>query len=248
MTVTIGSATFSNLVAQPFGYEQTNTQAGLTARAWTLTGLLTPAEWLGLIGEYDEWRDARIQDEDSSVSGVIGTVIAFSGTGAGGEEWSGINCWFLSAPEAEQSGGFLQASIRIVDAEQALEVILRQAELEAEQEDLPDLGTITIGAATLTLLAPPDSFGFTPELSLTAGGVHFIAGPLVAYETQDIQGSTDAAGWAAVREWYAEQVISRPATGDWYPISAPTASAQVKVINGVKTTEYIVSISLGKVI
>lgn len=248
MSVTIGSAALTNLTAQPFVYEQTDTRAGLTAKAWTISGLATPDEWLDLIGEYDSWRDLRIEDEDSLKSGVVGTTVDFSGTGPGGEEWTNIECWFLEAPSAEQAGNYLRISVRVVDAAQQLEVILRQAQVESEQENLPDLGTVTIGEATLTLLSPPDSFGYTPEINISAGGSQYITGPLAAYEIQNIEGSTDSSGWEAVKTWYATEVISRPETGDWYPISAPTASAQVKIVDGVKTTEYIVSISLGKVV
>lgn len=247
MAVTIGSATFSNLTAQPFGYQETDTQKGLTSRKWAVSGLLTPSEWLSLLSAYDTWKNQRIDDEDSLVSGVVGTTISFSATGPGGQSWSGVACWFTSAPEASQSGAYLAASFEVVDAAQALEVLLRQQELSEEQEDLPDFGTVTLGTTTLTLLRPMESYGEGPALELTPAGVHYVSGPLVVYRIRDIEGTTDVNGWNAIRDWYEEQIVEIPPVNTWFPISIPTVSAQNKVVAGVKTTEYTVSIQLGRV-
>ena len=53
MAITIGSASFPTLTAQHFGYEETDTKAGQTARKWLLTGILKPSEWLALLSSYD---------------------------------------------------------------------------------------------------------------------------------------------------------------------------------------------------
>jgi len=247
MTVTIGSITLSNLTAQPFGYEESNTKSGQTSRQWLISGLLTPAEWVDLINEYNSWRDTRITDEDTLKSGTVGTVISFSGTGAGEEGWEDIDCWFNQAPQGQQSGAYILATVSLVDAEEALQVLLKQQEVDSEEEDL-DLGTITVGEVELKLLAPPDSYGQVPSLQLTAGGVHYVTGPFVADKVQNIEGATDAEGWDGIRDWYEEEVTSIPESGDWYPISAPTATARSKVVSGIKTIEYVVSLSLGQVI
>lgn len=248
MSVTIGSSLFSNLTAQPFGYDESNTRQGLTARRWLITGLLTPNEWLALLAEYDTWRDLRIQDEDSKAANDVGTTISFTATGPGGQSWSNIACWFSSAPSAEQSGYYLNATVELIDANQALEVLLREDELADEESDAPTFGLITLGTTTLTLLKPKESYGEGPTVELTAGGVHFISGPNVVYKIRDIEGRTDAAGWAGILDWYEAEIVSSPSTNDWFPVSIPTVTTSNKIVDGVKTVEYVVSIQLGRII
>ena len=248
MAITIGSTSFPTLTAQPFGYEETNTRAGQTARKWLLTGLLTPSEWLDLLDEYDGWRDTRIEDEPTETSNVVGTTVAFSGDGPGSQTWTSVACWFITAPQAEQSGAYLSASVELVDANEALEVLLKTKEDEAADEDLPDLGTIVIGSTTLTLLKPVDAYATSPTMELTATGTHYIQGALVPYNIKDVEGTTNSSGWTAIRAWYETQIEAVPIAGSYFPITAPTASAANKVIAGVATVQYTVSIQLGLVL
>jgi hypothetical protein len=246
--ITIGTAAFPTLTAQPFGYEETNTRAGQTARKWLVTGLLKPSEWLALLGVYDNWRDLRIENEPTEASGVVGTTIGFSGKGPGGQTWSAIACWFISAPSAEQSGAYLSVSVELVDANEALEVLLKAEEEAAADEDLPDLGTIVIGTTTLTLLKPVDAYATSPSMELTATGTHYIQGALVPYKIKDVEGTTNSSGWNAIRAWYETQIAAVPTAGSYFPISSPTATAENKVIAGVKSVQYTVSIQLGFVL
>lgn len=246
MATIIDAFTFPNLTAQPFGYDSTDTQAGLTARKWTISGLLKPSEWATLTSIYNGWRNARIQDEDTETSGVIGTTIYFSSTGAG-QSWSNVACWFLTAPEGTQSGKYIAATVTLVDAAQKLAVILKQKEAQTE-ESLPNLGTFNLGGAVLTLLKPVDTYQDTPTLELTATGNHVIRGSTVVVRVKDIEGTTDANGWNTVRAWYEATVVTTPTAGAYYPLSAPTASAANKVVNGVTSVEYTVSIQLGVVV
>ncbi len=248
MSITIGSATFSNLTAQPFGYEEADTRFGRTARQWSINGLLTPLEWLDLLDEYDAWREDRILDEDTKISGVVGTTVDFSGTGPGDVSWTSVPCWFTTAPVAEQIGGRLAVTVVLVDAAQALQLIQKEEEIAQEDVDLPDLGTVTVGTAVLKLLKPMETYGAIPTLQLTAAGVNYVTGPLVVSKVRDIEGTTDLDGWNAVLSWFESTIVSIPATNDWFPISAPTASAQNKIVDGVKEVEYSVTIQLGKVI
>ncbi|MFZ9326844.1 MAG: hypothetical protein ACO24H_05225 [Polynucleobacter sp.] len=247
MSITIGSTTFANLTAQPFGYDESNVRQGLTARKWAITGLLTPTEWVSLLNTYNAWRTLRIQDEDSKTSGVVGTTIAFSGTGAGSQTWTSVACWFSAAPSADQAGAYLSVSVELVDANQALEVLLKEEEI-SEEDDAPTFGTITLGTTTLTLLKPKESYAEGPSVELTTTGVHYISGPLVVQKIRDIEGRTDAAGWDGVLAWYESEIVSIPSSGDWYPISIPTVTASNKVISGVTTVEYVVSIQLAKIL
>lgn len=248
MAITIGTADFPTLTAQPFGYEETNTRAGQTARKWLITGLLRPSEWLALLGVYDTWRDTRIDDEPTEISGVVGTTIAFTGDGPGGQSWTSVACWFITAPAAEQSGAYLSANVELVDANQALAVLLKAEEQAAADEDLPDLGTITIGTTTLTLLKPVDAYATSPTMELTAAGSHYIQGALVPYNIKDVEGTTNLSGWNAIRAWYETQIAAVPLAGSYFPITAPSATAENKIISGVKTVQYTVSIQLGLVL
>lgn len=249
MAITIGGTSFSTLTAQPFGYEETNTRAGHTARKWLIAGLLTPSEWLALLNEYDGWRDTRIEDEPTETSGVVGTTIAFTGTGPGGQAWTSVACWFITAPEAEQSGAYLSASVELVDANEALEVALKtKEEEEATGEDLPNLGTITLGTTTLTLLRPVDAYATSPTMELTATGTHYIQGALVPYNIRDVEGTTNLSGWNAIRSWYETQIATTPSVGSYFPITAPSATAANRVVSGATIVEYTVSIQLGLVL
>lgn len=247
MAVTIESASFSSLTAQPFGYDDSDVRTGQTARKWSITGLMTPAEWLALLEVYDDWRDLRIEDQDSLISESIGTTVTFSGSGPGDQTWTNIECWFSSSPSASQSGSYLSVSVELVDATQALEVLLRQQELSS-QEDLPNFGTITLGTTTLTLKKPVDSYGANPSMELTATGVHYITGPLVPFKVKDIEGITNLTGWNNIRTWYESQISAVPASASWFPITSPSATAEKKIVNGVKVTQYTVTIQLGQVI
>lgn len=246
MAITIDTAEFPTLTAQPFGYEETDTKAGRTARRWEITGLLTPAEWLDLLDVYDDWRNTRILDEDSAVSGTTGTTVDFSGDGPGGQSWTDVECWFSAAPSGEQAGAYLRVSVTLVDANEALESLLREQDIE--NEDLPDFGTITIGDAELVLTKPVDGFADGPQLQLTSAGVHYTEGPLVAVKIKDVEGTTDLVGWQDVLSWYEDTVGTTPVVGEYYPTSPPTATAENKVVNGVKATVYTVSIQLAQVL
>jgi hypothetical protein len=248
MAISIGGVSFSRLIAQPLVYDATNGRAGLVARRWVVSGLVTPSEWLSLVSVYDAWRALRINDEDSLTSESIGTTVLFSGTGAGGQTWSNIACWFDEPPVADQNGYWLAVTASVIDANEALAVLLREQALATEQEDLPDFGTITINGVVLTLKKPVDTYGEGPSVNLTAGGVHYIEGPKVVYKIKDIEGATTEAGWNNIRAWYEATIVTTPTTGDLYPISVPIATAERKVISGVKTTEYIVTMQLGQII
>jgi hypothetical protein len=248
MTVTIGSTTFGNLTAQPFGYEGTDVKEGMSARQWQISGLLKPSEWLNLVNTYNTWRSTRIQDTPTDVSLVVGTTIAFSGTGPGGSSWTNIACWFSEAPAAEDAGAFLRVTVTLVDANQALEVKLKEKEATDTAEDLPDLGTITIGGTTLVLTKPMDSYGPGPTMELTASGTHLISGALVVYKIRDVEGTTDLTGWNNIRTWYEAQIVAKPLATSWFPVSIPSATAERKTINGVVSDVYTVSIQLGQVL
>jgi hypothetical protein len=244
MTVSIGAFTTAKLLAQPFGYEEATTRDGLTARRWTVSGLLTATEWQSLLSVYNTWRDARIQDADSVAANSVGTTVSLTAS-ANGISWSGVGCWFTSAPSGDQAGRYIQASVELVDAAQALQVALRQREKARSAEDRPALGTFTLGSCTLTLLRPPVTYQDVPQLQLTAAGTSYLTGPLTATKVYALEGETNASGWTALQSWFESTIGTTPAAGAYFPLSAPTATAANDVVNGLKVITYTVTLSVG---
>jgi hypothetical protein len=244
MTVTIDGNEFRTLTAQPFGYEETRTRDGLTAQRVLLNGLLTPEEWADLLYSYDDWRNIRITEPDSLKADDIGTTVAVSFY-ANGIGWDDVECWFAAAPQATQVGVYLSVSCEMVDALQALEVAKRQKEKD-DEKDLPELGTFELGDATLKLLRPADTYQDNPQMSLTTTGNSYIQGPLAATKVYAIEGTCDETDWDAVRTWYETTIATRPAPGDLFPVSAPVATAENKVVDGLKIVEYTVSINVAE--
>jgi hypothetical protein len=132
MTITIGGFTCQTLTAQPFGYEG-EARTGLTARTFVISGLLTPAQWQALLSAYNGWRTSRINDQDTLLSKTVGTTIALTVT-ANGVSVSALPCWFVDAPTGDQAGAYISTSVTLVDAAQALAVLLREQELANERQ------------------------------------------------------------------------------------------------------------------
>ena len=242
MTFTIGSFSCNFLTSQPLSYDG-DARKGLTAPQFRLNGLLTPTEWQSLIGVYDTWRDARIQDPDSAKSNSIGTTVNFSGS-ANGITWSAIPCWFTDAPSGEQVGAYIQASVSLVDAAKSLEVLQKEPTLASDRYTF---GTFYLGTTPIELLKPPQTYQDTPTLSLTATGASYITGPLSATRILQIEGYTDAAGWDDILTWYETTIATTPATDDLFPIEPPSATAEGRIISGVRSDLYTVSVTLGQV-
>ena len=245
MTVTIGSFSCSALTAQPFGYDETDTSAGLTARKWILNGLLTPSQWDTLLTVYNNWRDTRIDDPDTLQSLTVGTTVNLTAS-ANGLDWTTVACWFIQAPQGTQAGYYISVEAEVVDAAQALEVLKKEQEKQKEREDglRPDLGTLTIGTTTLDLLKPKETYANPPQVQLTAAGNHYLSGPLTASRIYDAEGETNATGWTGIQTWYEAIVQTIPSSGTFFPFSVPTATARAEIQAGVKTTIYTVSVQL----
>lgn len=245
MTLTIGGFSYGGqaYTAQPFGYDEADVKQGLTARKIVISALLSKDEWQDLLAEFDAWRDVRITEPDSKKANSVGTTVAVS-LSANDVTWSSEACWFLQAPAGEQAGPYIQASVALVVAAEALAIAQRQDELSSEKYYF---GTYEVGTTTVNLLKPPETYQDTPQLSLTASGVSYIQGPLTATKVRQIEGDTDSAGWAAIQTWYESALQALPAVDDWYPLSAPSASAEAKVVEGLRTDIYTVSVSLGQV-
>lgn len=241
MTVTIGAFTTSKLTAQPFGYEG-EARSGLTARTFRITGLLTATEWAALVGVYNTWRDTRIADQDTLQSGVVGTTVSLTLASINGLSVTALACWFADPPSGEQVGSYVQASVTLVDAAQALAVVLRQREKQKDAEK-PNLGTVTLGTAVVTLTKPMDTRRDGPAVSLTAAGTSYITGPLKAHKIRQIEGWISTGTYADLLTWWDGAIAAVPAVGSWFPVSEPNVSVEIDVTGGIKSTRYNVSLT-----
>ena len=115
-------------------------------------------------------------------------------------------------------------------------------------EDLPNLGTVTLGSATIALIQPMDTRSDGPQVALTASGSSYITGPLVAHETRQINGHVTSGSYANVLSWYDTTISSVPGAGTWFPVSGPTATAEPFLIAGAKSTRYTVTVEVKKII
>lgn len=248
MTITIGAFSCSALTAQPFGYEG-DARRGQTARTIRVAGLLTPTQWQNLLAVYNSWRSSRIDDDDTLLTGTVGTTVSLTAS-ANGVSVTSLACWFTEPPSGEQVGTFINASATLVDATQALAVLLAQRETSRQENEaaVPSFGTITLGSAVVTLTKPLDTRQDGPSVALTATGASYITGPLVAHKVRQIEGYITTGTFADVLTWYDTTIASVPASSSWFPISPPTASAEVIITSGAKATRWTVQLTALQII
>lgn len=254
MTVTVGSFSTNALIAQPFGYEG-DARDGLTARSFRISGLLTPTEWQALTSEYNSWRNARITDADTLSSGTVGTTVNLTISSTNGLSVTSLACWFTEAPSGDQAGAFINATVTLVDAAQALAVLLRSQEKSRQNSEanLPNLGTVTFtrGSGTspvVTLTKPMLTRQDGPTVALTASGVSYVTGALVAHKVRQIEGYISTGTFDDLLSWYDETIAAVPASSSWFPTQAPTATAEVIISAGVKSTRYNVTLTALQII
>lgn len=168
MTITIGAFSCSALTAQPFAYDG-EARAGLTQRAFQVSGLLSPEQWRDLISVYDTWRNNRINDPDTLLSGTIGTTVELTINSTNGQTVSNLACWFASAPSGEQLGPYVSATATLIDAAQALQVIQRSKELQSEQQQADAEQPVDCAKIAAQLTRQRDETAC--ELTALAGGL-----------------------------------------------------------------------------
>ena len=249
MTITIGAFTCQTLTAQPFGYEG-DARTGLTARTFQISGLLTPTQWQSLVSVYNTWRDTRITDADTLSSGAVGTTVALT-INANGLSVTALACWFAEAPTGEQAGAYINTSLNLVDSAQALAVLLREEEKARQSTEalIPSLGTITFTRVSgvspiVTLTAPMDTRQDGPTVALTATGTSYVTGPLIAHKIRNVEGFISTGSFDNLLSWYDETVAAIPAATSYFPITAPSATAEVIITGGVKATRYSVTLTV----
>lgn len=245
MAVTIGALTLNHLQAQPLVYNAVDTRSGNTVRSWEIQGIVTGSEWTTLLGIYDTWRDTKISEANPATSKALGTTVAFSGTGYGGQVWSNVACWFDAPPAGSQVGGLVSVSLTLVDATQAIQSYFKSEEDSREDEESSfDYGTITLGGVTITLKKYPNVFLNDPSLELTAGGNHYVTGPRVPVEGLEIEGEIVGTDLEDLRDWYRNRMQSSPSTGQYYPTTAPTFTPFTKIVAATPVLYYEVTMTL----
>ena len=239
--------TLRYLQAQPIGYAEAETEQGLTARRFTVAGLCTPAQWVTCCSLFDAWQAAKILEAPTLASRVVGATVALT-CAAHGRSVTSLACWFTGAPAGEtvQGGAWVKVNFTLIDAAQQLAVLLRQNEKGRLGGDafLPAYGTITLGTTTLALLDQPEAFEDGPSLEPTSTGGFVARGPLVASEVRNVRGVTDAAGWTAVKAWFAATIAARPGATDLWPVGELGLERDRIVSGGAVVDRYIVSVKL----
>ena len=249
MSVTINGLSISTLTAQPHSYEAEDVRNGLVARSWQLAGLLNSSQLGQFKGIFDTWRAARLADADSLSSNSVGTTVSLSAS-ANGITASGVACWFTEAPVFEQVGAYIQTTATLVDASEALTIAKKALEKssQADQALAPALGTVTLGGVVITLSEPMETLDDLPTLERTAGGVPYLTGPLRASAVRTITGTVaNEAAYNTLRNWVSSTVQSTPAVGDWFPTAPPTASVEARIVGGLKTNIWTVTLTVEQV-
>ena len=125
-------------------------------------------------------------------------------------------------------------------------MVLRQNEKARLGGDafLPAYGTITLGTTTLALLDQPEGFEDGPSLEPTSTGGFVTRGALTASEVRSIRGVTNAAGWTAVKAWFAAAIAARPGASEFFPVGDLGLDRDQIVSGGAVIERYIVSVKL----
>lgn len=239
--------TFANLTEHPYGYDEIDVRRGRSARRWAISGIVSREDAPVISGLYDAWQAAKLLEDDPGRTGDVGVTVAFSGAAPGYDWGTPIPCWFTGAPQIALAGAFCRVSLTLVDAAQALAVILRQGEEEAEQATQLNLGTLTFGGATVNLTARPQTYGDLPQLTQNPAGRHVITGPLQATEQLQVSGWVDAANLTALETWLTTTVAASPASGAWFPTSWSPPVARRRADAGVIASYFDVSFAVSRI-
>jgi hypothetical protein len=65
---------------------------------------------------------------------------------------------------------------------------------------------------------------------------------------RQVEGYISSGTFADLLSWYDTTIANSPATGSWFPVSEPTATAEVIISGGAKATRYNVSLTLLQII
>jgi hypothetical protein len=239
--------TYPNLTEHPYGFDEVDVRRGRAARRWALSGIVNREDGATIAGLYAAWNAVRLLEDDPVRTGVVGATVSLAGTAPGFTWASAIPCWFATAPSIAMAGMFCRVSTTLVDATQALAILMRQGEEDAEQADQLNLGTLTFGGAVVNLTARPDGFADLPALALSPAGRHVITGPLVTTQTRRVEGWVTATNLSALETWLTTTTAASPATGAWFPTAWSEPVAKRRAEAGAIGTFYDVSFSVSRI-
>lgn len=240
------SFTYPNLAQHPLAFDAQQVTRGRTAEALDLSGLLLKPQADSLLAIFRAWRNAKLPEEPPERTGSVGATVAVSGGGPG-FSWSNRACWFREAPACEQVGPFTRVRLSVVDANQALAILLRDIEEGQEEPLSTNQGTLTLGGAVINLTARPDSRADLPRAELSPSGAHIITGPLTLSETREVRGWVTAADLTTLESWVNTTVATTPAANSWFPTAWTTPTAFLRRDAGTVTTAYEVGLTLVKI-
>jgi hypothetical protein len=228
----------------PFGFEGSDAKRGRTAEMLKISGLLLKADAETLIDLYRAWRDDKILEEDPQKTGVIGAVVLVSGEDIG-FNWTEKPCWFVNAPELSYAGIYAKVLITVVDAQQALEILIQEEE-DSEETGI-DYGTLEINGATITLTSYPETYEGLPKLARNPVGVHVISGSLSLDEVKEVEGWVSATDLELLTAWLNSTVAATPDPDTWFPVNWSKPTGKNRTISGTVTLTYDVNFELIKV-
>lgn len=249
ITITYDNLSFTypnlSLVPElPFGFDGSNIRRGRTAEILKITGILRKDDAESLIDIYRSWRNDKLLEEDPQKTGEVGVAILVSGEDVG-FNWTSKLCWFNKSPDIAYAGIYTKVTIEVVDAEQALEVLLEEE--QDKEEDGIDLGTITINGAVITLLSRPYNYTGLPQVSRNPAGAHIISGQLTLEEIEDIEGWVTDSDLSLLESWLNTTTAMTPSNNDWFPTEWQKPTAKNRLVNGNQTLTYDVKLQRVKI-
>ena len=239
--------TFPNLSEHPVGWEESDTSRGRAARHWAITGIVSREDAKTISDLFRAWSADRILDADPKETGQIGVTIDFVGEAPGFEWTTPISCWVVAAPSIELAGAFCRVSLTVVDAAEALAILLAEKEDETKDEEELALGTLVFGGAVVNLKARPQGYTDLPAVALNPSGRHIITGPLEATEILRVQGWVDAANLILLEEWVEDVTAATPGTASYFLTEWSEPVADKRVQNSVLDIYYDVNFTVTKI-
>lgn len=224
----------------PFGFNDSAVRRGRTAEMLSIDGFMLRQDASSLVSLFKAWKDAKITEEDPQKTGAIGAVVSVTGSGTG-FSWTNRACWFEKSPTIQDAGVFVRISVDLVDANQALQVLLE--ERDDADEDGINLGTITLGSAVINLLNYPVQYDELPEPSRNPAGVHVITGQLTLQESKEIEGWVTEANKNNLETWLNATVTTTPAPNTWFPVAYQKPVAKTRF----GATTYDVNLKIIKI-
>jgi hypothetical protein len=209
----------------PFGFDGSDVRRGRTAEMLKVTGLLMRADAESLIDLYRAWRTDKLPEEDPEKSGQQGAVVLVSGEDVG-FNWTNKPCWFSKAPDIAYAGIYAKVSVELVDAAQALEIMMEEKE-DAEEDGI-DHGTLTLNGAVITLKTYPNTYTSLPQLERNPAGAHVISGALTLVEVKEIDGWVSSTHLPLLTSWLNTTIGTTPVANAWFPVSWTKPKAEVR--------------------